>query len=74
MRVKMNVSSYRHERARAGSQDERALDYVLRADERICTYLRMDPCPTRTGGLWYRRGPAVVSINSFSDFTQYLPV
>lgn len=58
----MNVSSYMHVCALTGSQDECALDYVLWADECICTYLRMDPCPTCAGGLWYWRGSTVVSI------------
>lgn len=47
---------------RAGSEDERAVDHVLRPDERVCTHLRLDSRAPGTGGLWDWRSTAIVRI------------
>ena len=45
----------------AGTEDQRALDPVLRHPQRVCARVQLDPGAPGPGGLRDRRGPPVVS-------------
>ncbi len=55
-----------------GFEDECIMDSVLRPPQCVCTYIRMDPVPQSSGGLWHWRSSTIVSVTQIWIHTQLL--